>query len=117
METIYFDNAATTRTNKEVLAAMLPYFAMEFGNPSSLHESGLRAKKGVAQARMTIAELLGCKPNEIFFTCGGTEADNWAIKGLCLAREAAEVNKRGHIITTAIEHHAILHTMKTLEKR
>lgn len=119
MEAIYFDNAATTRTEPEVLEAMLPYFVEEYGNPSSLHEYGLHAKKAVSEARMTIAELLGCKPNEIFFTSGGTEADNWAIKGTCLAREAgnAEEKSPGHIVTTAIEHHAVLHTCRFLEKR
>ncbi len=117
MEAIYFDNAATTRTEPEVLEAMLPYFVEEYGNPSSLHEYGLHAKKAVTEARMTIAGLLGCKPNEIFFTSGGTEADNWAIKGSCLAREDAGGNARGHIITTAVEHHAVLHTCRFLEKQ
>ncbi len=112
MENIYFDHAATTLTDPLVVEAMLPYFTEEYGNPSSLHERGLHAKKAVTEARMKIAELLHCKPTEIFFTSGGTEGDNWVIKGSCFGR----LKKKGHIITTAIEHHAVLHTCRFVEQ-
>jgi len=113
MRTIYLDNAATTRVRPEVLEAMLPYFCEQYGNPSSIYPLGQDASDAVAEARATIAEALGtAKPQEVFFTSGGTEADNWAIKGF--ARNHAAKGK--HIITSAIEHHAVLHTCQSLEK-
>ncbi|WP_165061364.1 MULTISPECIES: cysteine desulfurase NifS [unclassified Adlercreutzia] len=112
MKQVYLDNASTTPVRQEVLDAMLPYFMDEFGNPSSIYPLGQSASDAVAQARQTIADLIGVKPTEIFFTSGGTEADNWAIKGYAHANK-----QRGrHIITSAIEHHAVLHTCQALEK-
>ncbi len=109
---IYMDNAATTRVHPEVLQAMLPYFGEEYGNPSSLYSFANGAKNAIEEARAKIANAIGAQANEIYFTACGTESDNWAVKGCAYANAA-----RGkHIITTAIEHHAILHTMKTLEK-
>ena len=110
---IYLDNAATTKTSEEVVAAMLPYFTEYYGNPSSVYEFASESKKAVSNARRTIAETLGAQENEIYFTAGGSEADNWALKA------TAEVyqSKGKHIITTKIEHHAILHTAEYLEKR
>ncbi len=110
---IYLDNAATTKTSEEVVAAMLPYFTEYYGNPSSVYEFAGESKKAVSNARRTIAETLGAQENEIYFTAGGSEADNWALK----ATAEAYQNKGKHIITTRIEHHAILHTAEYLEKR
>ena len=110
---IYLDNAATTKTSEEVVAAMLPYFTEYYGNPSSVYEFASESKKAVSNARRTIAETLGAQENEIYFTAGGSEADNWALK----ATAEAYQNKGKHIITTRIEHHAILHTAEYLEKR
>ena len=110
---IYLDNAATTKTSEEVLAAMLPYFTEYYGNPSSVYEFASESKKAVSNARRTIAETLGAQENEIYFTAGGSEADNWALK----ATAEAYQSKGKHIITTKIEHHAILHTAEYLEKR
>ena len=110
---IYLDNAATTKTSEEVVAAMLPYFTEYYGNPSSVYEFASESKKAVSNARRTIAETLGAQENEIYFTAGGSEADNWALK----ATAEAYQNKGKHIITTKIEHHAILHTAEYLEKR
>lgn len=110
---IYLDNAATTKTRPEVVEAMLPYFTEFYGNPSSVYEFSDISKKAVAAARETIADSLGAKPNEIYFTAGGTEADNWAL----IATAEAYANKGRHIITTGIEHHAILHTGEYLEKK
>lgn len=113
MKTIYLDNAATTPVREEVLRAMLPYFSEEFGNPSALYPLGQRASDAVAAARETIAQTIGARSTDIYFTSGGSEADNWAIKGLA----RANADKRGrHIITSAIEHHAVLHTCQALEK-
>ena len=106
------DNAATTAVSESVLNAMLPYFKEEYGNPSSLHSVGRAASAKLSESREKIASLLGAKPNEIFFTASGTEADNWAIRGAAYARK----NKGKHLITSAFEHHAVLHTMKALEK-
>lgn len=109
---VYADNAATTSTSPAVLEAMLPYFGEVYGNPSSLHSKGRQAKAAITTAREKIAELLFCKPNEIYFTASGSEADNWAIKGAAYAHA-----RRGkHIISTKIEHHAVLHTLEALEK-
>ena len=110
---IYLDNAATTKTSEEVVAAMLPYFTEYYGNPSSVYEFAGESKKAVSNARRTIAGTLGAQENEIYFTAGGSEADNWALK----ATAEAYQNKGKHIITTRIEHHAILHTAEYLEKR
>ncbi len=112
MKQRYLDNASTTPVRAEVLEAMLPYFTEEFGNPSSIYPLGQRASDAVAEARETLAELIGAKSKEIFFTSGGSEADNWAIKGFARANKA----KGNHIITSAIEHHAVLHTCQALEK-
>ena len=110
---IYLDNAATTRTAQEVVDAMIPYFTENYGNPSSIYELGQRSKEAITTAREQIAELNGAKPEEIYFTAGGSEADNWALKAACEAYE----KKGKHIITTKIEHHAILHTCEYLEKK
>lgn len=112
--TIYVDNAATTPVSKEVLDAMLPYFCEEYGNPSSIFYSvGSRAHEALVQAHERVAACLGCDAAEVFFTSCGTEADNWAIKGT--ARKFAKLGKK-HLITSCIEHHAVLHSMKALEK-
>lgn len=109
---IYMDNAATTRTAPEVVQAMLPYFSENYGNPSAVYSLGSAGKKAINGARRAIASVLGAKQEEIFFTAGGSEADNWALKS---AAEAYS-GKGKHIITTKIEHHAILHTCEYLEK-
>jgi cysteine desulfurase len=109
---IYLDNAATTKTRPAVVEAMLPYFTENFGNPSSVYEFATQNKKAVDTARDTIAKALGSESNEIYFTAGGTEADNWAIK----ATAESYANKGNHIITSKIEHHAVLHTCEYLEK-
>lgn len=110
---IYLDNAATTKTAPEVVEAMLPYFTEHYGNASSIYALGTASKKAVNQARDIIAESLGAKREEIYFTAGGSEADNWALK----ATAEAYADKGKHIITSKIEHHAILHTCEYLEKR
>lgn len=110
---IYLDNAATTRTAQEVVDAMLPYFTESYGNPSSIYELGQRSKEAITNAREEIARVIGAKTEEIYFTGGGSEADNWAIK----AAHEAYKNKGNHIITTKIEHHAVLHTCQYLEKQ
>ena len=109
---IYLDNAATTKTAPEVVEAMLPYFTEFFGNASSVYGFAGNSKEAMAKARETIANSLGAKSNEIYFTAGGSEADNWALKATAEAYKA----KGNHIITTKIEHHAILHTAEWLEK-
>lgn len=109
---IYLDNAATTKTAPEVVEAMIPYFSEMYGNPSSIYEIAGRSKEAIDKSRAQIAEILGAKPEEIYFTAGGSEADNWA---LTAAYEAYK-SKGNHIITTKIEHHAILHTCDYLEK-
>ena len=110
---IYLDNAATTRTSPKVVEEMLPFFSEYYGNPSSVYEFSNASKKAVAQARQVIADSLGAKPQEIYFTAGGSESDNWAIKA---AAEAYQEKWR-HIITSKIEHHAVLHTCRYLESR
>ncbi len=110
---IYLDNAATTKTAPEVVAAMLPYFTEQYGNPSSIYSFASESKKAMEGARQVIAAGIGAEPGEIYFTSGGTEADNWAIKAV--AEACAE--KGRHMITTAIEHHAVLHTCRELEKK
>lgn len=110
---IYLDNAATTKTAPEVVDAMLPYFSEYYGNASTIYSLGDESKKAMDHARQTIADSLGAKPEEIYFTAGGSESDNWALK----ATAEAYASKGKHIITTKIEHHAILHTCEYLEKR
>ncbi|MDE7113865.1 MAG: cysteine desulfurase NifS, partial [Acetatifactor sp.] len=110
---IYLDNAATTRMAPEVLDAMLPFFADNYGNPSTIYGLGAKARRAVAEAREHVSALMGAKPEEIYFTSGGTEADNWAIKAVA----EAYTDKGKHIITTKIEHHAVLHTCKWLERQ
>ncbi len=112
MERIYLDYAATTPCDPEVLKAMQPYFLEKFGNASSIHSFGQEAKKGIEDARETLAAFLGAKPEEIIFTSGGTESDNTAIEGIAFSRK----DKGDHIITSAIEHHAITEPCKFLEK-
>ena len=112
MKKIYLDYSATTPTKKEVLDAMIPYFTDNFGNPSSIHSFGREAKVVIDESRKKIASLIGAREDEFFFTAGGTESDNWAVKGVARANRS----KGNHIITTKIEHHAVLHTCQTLEK-
>lgn len=110
---IYLDNAATTKPAPEVIEAMLPFLTEQFGNPGSIHSLGSFAKKHVNQARRTIASAIGAEPGEIYFTGSGSESDNWAIK--CVADAYGHRGK--HIITSKIEHHAVLHTCEYLEKK
>ncbi|MDY4671195.1 MAG: cysteine desulfurase NifS [Oliverpabstia sp.] len=110
---IYMDNAATTKTAPEVVEAMLPYFSEYYGNPSSVYELAGVSKKAINEAREKISQVIGAKPNEIYFTAGGSEADNWAIKETYEAYKG----KGNHIITTKVEHHAVLHTCQWLEKQ
>ncbi|UYU19719.1 cysteine desulfurase NifS [Methanoculleus submarinus] len=107
------DHAATTPVRPEVARAMLPYFSERFGNPSSLYSLAREAEEAVEEARGRVAAAIGANPEEVFFTSGGTEADNWAIKGAA----AASRKKGDHIVTSAIEHHAVLHTCRSLEKQ
>lgn len=113
MKRIYFDHAATTPTDKTIANAMLEYMTTKFGNPSSVHSFGREVRKEVSEARENIAALINANANEIFFTSGGSESDNFALKGIAFANK----NKGNHIITTQIEHHAILHTCQWLEKQ
>lgn len=110
---IYLDNAATTKTAPEVVQVMLPYFTENYGNPSSIYSLGTESKKAISQVRETIAGTLGAANNEIYFTAGGSEADNWALKAVA----EAYASKGKHIITSKIEHHAVLHTCEYLEKK
>ncbi|MEE1056834.1 MAG: cysteine desulfurase NifS [Acutalibacteraceae bacterium] len=113
MKRIYADNAATTMLSPEVLEDMMPYLTKVYGNPSSMYSVGAEAKKAVELARQDVAKAINAQAREIFFTSGGSESDNWAIKGVARALK----NKgKNHIITSAFEHHAVLHTCKTLEK-
>ena len=113
MKRIYLDYAATTPTHPEVVKAMLPYFTDSFGNPSSIHSFGQEAKDAIEKARNQVAALIGAKNEEIVFTGSGTEADNFALKGVALASQG----KGNHIITSSIEHHAVLETCKFLRNR
>ncbi|HHV74656.1 MAG TPA: cysteine desulfurase NifS [Thermoanaerobacterium sp.] len=113
MNRIYLDNAATTPLKKEVLDAMMPYLSNRFGNPSSLYSYGQEAKKAIEEARDKVAAAIGANADEIFFTSGGTESDNWALKGAAYALK----DKGNHIITSSVEHHAILHTCQYLESQ
>ena len=108
----YFDHAATTAVKEEVLKEMLPYFSIEYGNPSSIYSIGRKAKKAIEEARQRVARAINCNPKEIYFTGCGSESDNIAVKGIAHSLK----QKGNHIITTKIEHHAILNTCKTLEK-
>ena len=112
---IYADHASTTALSPKALEAMLPYFTQNYGNPSSLYAFGQQAKSDLEEARAAVARCLNARPEEIYFTSGGTEADNWALRGVAELM-ALKGRKTGHIITTAIEHHAILHTAQYLEK-
>ncbi|MDO6354341.1 cysteine desulfurase NifS [Caloramator sp. CAR-1] len=109
---VYMDHAATTYVKKEVLEEMLPYFTENFGNPSSVYTFARKSKRAIEDAREKVAKALNALPDEIFFTGGGSEADNWAIKGVAFANK----DKGNHIITTKIEHHAVLHACEYLEK-
>ena len=113
MRSIYLDHAATTPTRPEVVKSMLPFFTDAFGNPSSIHSYGQEAKGAVEEARTKVAELIGARSEEIVFTSGGTEADNYALKGVAYANKP----KGNHIITTSIEHHAVLEVCKFLGRR
>ncbi len=103
---VYVDNAATTAVKPSVLESMLPFYKEIYGNPSSIYSMGRVAKKAVTEAREKIAKCIDAEPDEIFFTSGGSESDNWAIKGI--ARNLAKVGKN-HIITSKIEHHSVFH--------
>ena len=113
MKRIYLDYAATTPTHPEVVKAMLPYFTEAFGNPSSIYSYGQEAKGAIEEARVKVASLIGARGEEIVFTSGGTEADNFAIKGVAFANES----RGNHIITSSVEHHAVIETCKFLERR
>lgn len=110
---IYLDNAATTRLSEEAFEAMLPYLREEYGNPSAVYSAAGRAKKALSESRRVIAETIGAQPEEIFFTSGGTEADNWALR--CVAESLRA--KGNHIIVTKVEHHAVINTCHALEKQ
>ncbi len=112
MREVYLDYSATTPVKQEVLDEMLPYFTKNYGNPSSLYTMGFQAKDALMSARSRVAELIGANDREIYFTSGGTEADNWAVIGTVKSKKA----KGNHIITTKVEHHALLHTCQYLEK-
>lgn len=112
MRQIYLDHASTTPVRPEVVEAMAPYFTEHFGNPSSIYPLGQEASDAVAAARESLVNLIGATPREIFFSSGGTESDNWALKGFA----RANATKGRHIITSAIEHHAVLHTCEALER-
>lgn len=112
MKRRYLDYSATTPVKKEVLESMMPYFSEVYGNASSLHTFGQKAKEKLTESRKIVAQSIGAKTNEIYFTSGGSESDNWAIKGIARAHS----NKGKHIITSKIEHHAVLHTCEALEK-
>lgn len=113
MGILYFDNSATTRIRSDVLDAMMPYLTREYGNASSLYSIGRRSKRAIDNARRQVSELIKCNPNEIYFTGGGSESDNMALKGYAYANE----KKGNHIITSKIEHPAILETCQNLERK
>ena len=110
--TIYLDHAATTPVHPQALEAMLPYFSEYYGNPSSIYTIARESRRALDASRQTAAEILGCQPNEVIFTSGGTESDNLAIKGVAFANRT----RGNHIITSAVEHHAVLHTFEYLER-
>lgn len=111
MKRVYLDHSATSPLDREVFEEMKPYFSQKFGNASSLHSFGREAYEAVENGRERVAKVLNCKPDEVFFTSGGTEADNWALKGVAMANR-----DKKHIITSSIEHHAVLHTCQYMEK-
>ena len=113
MEVRYFDNSATTRIKEEVLTEMFPYLSREYGNPSSLYSIGRKSKRAIEEARKRVASLINCQPEEIYFTSCGSESDNTALKGIAYANQ----NKGKHIITSKIEHPAILHSCQNLENK
>ncbi len=113
MEVKYFDNSATTRVKEEVFQEMVPYLSVEYGNPSSIYSIGRSAKRAISEARRRVASLINCKPEEIYFTSSGSESDNTAIKGIAYAKK----EKGNHIITSKIEHPAILNSCKNLENK
>ena len=113
MNVKYFDHAATTKIRKEVLDEMMQFLQNEYGNPSTLYKLGRTSKQAIEKARKQVAELINAQPNEIYFTSGGTESDNTALKGIAYAN----YNKGNHIITSKIEHSAVLNSCKTLEKQ
>lgn len=108
----YFDHAATTYVKDEVLKEMIPYFGLNFGNPSSIYSIGRQSKRAIEHAREQVAKEIGAKPKEIYFTSCGSESDNFAIKGICIANRS----KGNHIITSKIEHHAVLNSCKSMEE-
>lgn len=112
MEVKYFDNSATTRVKEDVFKEMIPYLSIEYGNPSSIYSIGRVAKRAIEEARKRVASLINCKPEEIYFTSCGSESDNTALKGIAYANK----DKGKHIITSKIEHPAILHSCQNLEK-
>lgn len=114
MDRVYLDYAATTPVDARVFSAMQPYFCTEFGNASSVYSYGRTARQAVAQARRQVAALIGAEPSEVFFTSGGSESDNWALKGMAVSLRCA--GRGNHIITSAIEHHAVLNTCAYLER-
>lgn len=111
MENIYFDNAATTKLDEKVLDAMLPYLKENYGNVSSIYKLGREARKAIEETREKVAKILNCKPSEVYFTAGGSESDNTAIKGIAHSYK----NRGNHIITSKIEHPAVLESCKELE--
>src|SRR5579862_4498928 len=121
MQRAYFDHNATTPVDPDVLAAMLPFLSQEYGNPNSVHSFGQSARGAVERARAAVAALIGARPSEIVFTSGGTEADNLAIFGIigAIAGRGAQPSpgKPPHVVTTTIEHHAVLHCCDALQKR
>ncbi len=118
-DTIYLDHAATTPVDPEVLAVMLPYFTERFGNPSSIYRLGQEGRAALDRARAAVARVLGCQPAEIVFTSGATESDNLALKGVAWHRRLRQAADEPvpHIVTTRIEHHAVLHSAQTLERQ
>ncbi|MEG2290824.1 MAG: cysteine desulfurase NifS [Clostridium sp.] len=112
MKTVYMDYAATTYVKPEVLTEMMPYFTEKFGNPSSFYALSRETNRAISKSRESVAKGLNCETNEVYFTGGGSESDNWAIKGIAYAHK----NKGNHIITSKVEHHAVLHTCEYLEK-
>lgn len=113
MEVRYFDNSATTRIKKEVLEEMFPYLSVEYGNPSSIYSIGRNAKRAIEKSRKRVASLINCKPEEVYFTSCGSESDNTALKGIAYKNK----EKGKHIITSKIEHPAILNSCKSLERQ
>src|SRR5712691_2951072 len=129
MHRVYFDHNATTPVDRRVLEVMLPFFADEFGNASSIHSFGQRTRAAVERARESVAALIGARPEEVVFTSGGTESDNLAVfgavapapggpfDGVYRERSRGDLGARQHVITTSIEHHAVLNTCQALEQR